>query len=191
MRIGFALWSHNDVVSYGDRTSCYNDCESMPYCRTVEYSPPDRKCTLTSVTTFLQTLIVKQAKDMRERTCGETQFLSYRYIHHIPRGEGGTCMAPLSTDIPKCLTTFPLIYELVSLHMCVLPCTHREMLEMLLHLKKLCETMGNRHAPSGATYMVHVGDRGVARGQGRAAGSRRRRRTTQQRAGACGRITQT
>ena len=88
MRIGFALWGYNDVISNGDRTSCLNDCETMPYCRTVEYSTTDGNCNLTPVTTFLQTLKVHQPTDMYERTCGETQFPSFRLIH-IPGGGGG------------------------------------------------------------------------------------------------------
>ena len=36
------------------------------------------------------------------------------------------------------------LYEVVSLHMCVLPCKYRKRLEMLLKLMELCELTGSR-----------------------------------------------
>ena len=48
-----------------------------------------------------------------------------------------------ASSYPISLPRFRL-YEVVSLHMCVLPYKYRKILEMLLQLMKLCEIMGSR-----------------------------------------------
>ena len=65
--------------------------------------------------------------------------------------ESATSTAPFSADIPYFLTTFPFMYGLVSLHMCVSPYIYRTIMKMLLKLTELCEKWGAGTARTTAT----------------------------------------
>ena len=53
------------------------------------------------------------------------------------------CTKPWASAMSPCLPHFRL-YEVVPLHMGVLPYTYRKMLDMVLKLMKICEIMGRR-----------------------------------------------